>query len=236
MKAAYARVSTSDQTTQQQLDRLRAIAPGSVEFIDDAVSGRLESRPKFDRLRAAIERRELQEVYVCKIDRLGRSAKAILDFFEQAEKHGVRVVVTDQGVDTSTPVGKVVRTILAALAELEADLIRERTQQAMDAFKAGTRTTRSGRPVGRPRVLTDEKVERIRELRYGRGLPWKEVAQHVGIAAVTCRKVKAAPPTATPRVLNKQNAPEGTGADPPSPQGDGLSRPDHAPSSDGGDP
>lgn len=223
--AAYARVSTSGQTTHQQLDRLRSAAPGAEEYVDEAVSGRLDSRPEFDRLRLAIECGEVRCVYVTKLDRLGRSARGILEFFELAETHRVRVVVTDQGpIDTSTPVGRLIRTVLAAMAELEADLVAERTREAMAAFRAGTRTTRSGRPVGRPRVLTEEKVERIRELRFGRGFPWKEVAVHVGISAVTCRKVRPAPPTSIPRVLNNQNTPEREVASPPSPQGDGSER------------
>lgn len=206
--ASYARVSTSDQTTVQQLDRLRAVAPGAMEYVDDAVSGRLDSRPEFDRLKTAVERGEVKEVFVCKIDRLGRSAKAILDFFDLAEKHSVRVVVTDQGVDTSTPVGKVVRTILAALAELEADLIRERTRDAMAAFKAGTRKTRSGRPVGRPPRINDALLEQIRELRAS-GLTWNQVALRAHAPATSARKwlsnarrAADTPPGESPRVIN----------------------------------
>ena len=81
-----------------------------------------------------------------------------------------------------------VRTILAALAELEADLIAERTREAMAAFKAGTRTTRSGRPVGRPRKVTSEIQSRVAELRAS-GLKWREVAVRVHLPVGTLRKL-----------------------------------------------
>ncbi len=215
--ALYARVSTTGQTTQQQLDRLRGVAPGAAEFVDDAVSGRLAQRPEFDRLTSSIERGEVRVLYVCKIDRLGRSAKAVLEFFDLAERCGCRIVVTDQGVDTSSPVGRVVRTILAALAELEADLTRERTQAAMDAFRTGTRTPK-GR-VGRPPRVTEDLLREIRRLRDEEHLQWSRVAVRLHVPASSARKwysnssrPKGAPPPETPRVINEPGA---FGADPP---------------------
>jgi DNA invertase Pin-like site-specific DNA recombinase len=191
--AIYARVSTDDQSVQQQLDRLRAAAPGATEYVDEAVSGRLVHRPAFDRLQADAAAGRVREVYASRLDRLGRSALAILEFLRRMEEAGVRVVLVDQQIDTSTPTGRVVRTVLAGMAELEADLGRDRTREAMRAIKAGTRPTRSGRPPGRPRKLTAEKEERIRELRWpaaGNGLPWKKIAQVVGLPWGTCAKVK----------------------------------------------
>ncbi len=205
--ALYARVSTLDQDVRAQLDRLQLSGPvmdyhtTPVEFADDGVSGRLESRPSFDRLREVIRSDGVDVVVAEKLDRIGRSARGILAFFDECEQHHVRVVLTNQAIDTATSAGKMVRTILASVAEFERDLAVERTQATMDAFKAGTRVPRG--PVGRPRVLTDDKIARIRELRYGQGLPWKTVAQYTGICAVTARKVKPAPPTSTPRVLNE---------------------------------
>lgn len=200
--AIYARVSTEDQSVGPQLDRLRAATSDIVSpFVDDAVSGRLEHRPAFDLLREKIRTGEVDVVYVTKLDRLGRSAKAILDFFREAEDRGCRVVVLDQAIDTSTPVGRLVRTVLAAMAELEADLIRERTQDAMRAIKEGRRGTRSGKPPGRPRRLTPEKAAEIRALRYpdrGEGLPWKAIARRVGLPWSTCAKVRPQPPGANP--------------------------------------
>lgn len=85
---------------------------------------------------------------VTKLDRLGRSARAILEFFNEADAHGARVVALDQAIGASTPVRHLVRTVLAAMAELEADLIAERTREAMAAIKEGLRPTKSGKPPG----------------------------------------------------------------------------------------
>ncbi|HLM90648.1 MAG TPA: recombinase family protein [Thermoplasmata archaeon] len=186
--AIYARVSTNEQSVETQLARLRTAVPGAEEYIDLGLSGTGVERPSLSRLRSAICSRHIASVHVVKLDRLGRSASAVLNFFDEAEAHGTRVIVLDQAIDTGTPIGRLVRTVLAAMAELEADLIRERTQEAMSSFKLGTRRTKSGRPVGRPRRLTAEIIQRIREER-GKGLKWSIVAQHVGIPAGTCRKV-----------------------------------------------
>ncbi len=205
----YARVSRPmGQYVGTQVDRLRELArslrldlPEERVFVDDGVSGRGTERPAFERLRAAVRGRSLSVVLATKLDRLGRSAKGILEFFDEAGAHGVRVIIADQQIDTSTPVGRLVRTVLAAMAELEADLIAERTREAMAALKSGARSTRSGRPIGRPRRLTAQVVERIREER-AKGLKWSVVAQHVGIPTGTCRKVGSAPRSETPRAEN----------------------------------
>lgn len=183
--AIYARVSTGSQTVAQQLDRLRAEAPGAREFVDEAVSGRSDRRPGFDRLRNAIGAGEISAVYAVKLDRLGRSARGILEFFELAESHNVRVVLVDQQIDTSTPVGRLVRTVLAAMAELEADLVSERTREAMASFKSGVRTPKG--PVGRPRRVTDELADRCDALRRQK-LTWAEIARRTGLKAETCRR------------------------------------------------
>jgi DNA invertase Pin-like site-specific DNA recombinase len=226
----YARVSTGEQSTQQQLDRLRREAPGAAEYVDQAVSGSLGSRPAFDKLRGDAVAGKLSAVYVVKLDRLGRSAANILEFFREMDDAGVRVVVLDQHIDTSTPVGRLVRTVLAAMAELEADLIRERTRDAMAEIKAGRRRTRSGLPPGRPRKVTPEVEARIRSLRWpetGDGLPWKTIAQYVHLPAGTCSKVPRAPTGRTP--LSEKGAggfgePDGlrTDAEPQPHKGEGV--------------
>jgi DNA invertase Pin-like site-specific DNA recombinase len=125
---------------------------------------------------------------VTKLDRLGRSVQGLLEFYDFAEASNVRLVVIDQGIDTGTAVGRLTRTILAGVAEFERDLIVDRTQARMDAIKGGM-PTRSGRPVGRPRRVTPEKVEEARKLRAEvPPLKWPLVAQRVGLPAETIRK------------------------------------------------
>lgn len=186
--AIYARVSTEDQSVEQQLDRLRKAAPGAMEYVDAGWSGKASDRPSFKRMREEVAAKRIDTIYTVKLDRLGRSVANILEFFQEMESAGARVVILDQSIDTSTPMGKLLRTILAAVAELEADLISERTQAAMDAFKNGTRKTKTGRPVGRPRKVTPDLARRIHDLRQS-GLKWREIALRVHLPAGTCRKV-----------------------------------------------
>ncbi|MCI4317316.1 MAG: recombinase family protein [Thermoplasmata archaeon] len=203
--AIYARVSTGRQaeSLEGQLVRLRSRAPGAAEF-SDLLSGRGVDRPEFDRLARAVRDGMVDEVYVSRLDRLGRSARGILGFFELAEAHGTRVVVVDQAIDTSTPVGRMVRTVLAAMAELEADLIGERTKDAMRAFKDGTRRTRSGNPVGRPRVVDGTLIRKIHELRDVPERPtWNELARILHHPSGSLRKWYSASLGGTPSVINQ---------------------------------
>ncbi len=198
--AAYLRVSTRrDQSTEAQLAIVRSAAlaqgwhlPEERVFRDEGVSGRLLERPAFDMLRGEIRARNVDVVLAVRLDRLGRSVRGILDFFDEAAANGVRVVITSQAIDTATPIGRFVRTILAGAAELEGETIRERTREKMELLvdhhmKTGEWKTKSGRPVGRPRRVTPELVSKAGLLRR-QGLPWAAVAQRVGLPAETCRR------------------------------------------------
>lgn len=206
--ALYGRVSTSDQDVGSQLARLRSFIDGAatdttrgpVEYVDDGVSGSLDSRPAFDRLRDEIRADGFDVVVAAKLDRLGRSARSVLDFFNLCEQHAVRVVLVDQAIDTATPAGRLLRTVMAAVAEFEADIIRERTRDAMAAFKAGTRVPK-GR-VGRKPVVTPELVAQIRALRDERGLQWSAIARTVHHPSSSCRKWYSAARAGKPRVIN----------------------------------
>jgi len=194
--ATYSRTSTDRQEVRTQYDRLASAVPGARPFVDDGISGRGAVRPSFELLRAEMRADRVGSVYVTKLDRLGRSARQILEFFGEAEAHGVRIVVLDQQLDTSTPVGRLVRTVLSAMAELEADLIAERTRDAMAALKSGTRQTKSGRPVGRPRMYDEEFVRKVVELRDapgpdGRPKRWTQIAMSLHRPAGSLRKLYA---------------------------------------------
>lgn len=207
--AIYARVSTSDQDVAAQLGRLRSsgafdpVLDGTRQFVDDGVSGSLKTRPAFDALRDEIRAGAVDVVVAAKLDRLGRSAAAVLQFFDLCEEHGVRVVLVDQSIDTATPAGRLLRTVMAAVAEFEGDLIRERTQQAMTAFKTGARVPRG--PVGRPSVVTPELVAQIRALREERRLKWSAIARTVHHPSSSCRKWYSAARAGTLRAINPPN-------------------------------
>lgn len=206
--AIYARVSTEDQSVEQQLDRLRRVAPGAMEYVDIGWSGKAAERPSFKRMREEVAAKRIDTIYVVKLDRLGRSVANILEFFQEMEIAGTRVVILDQSIDTSSPMGKLLRTILAAVAELEADLISERTQAAMDAIRNGLRKTKTGRPVGRPLKVTPTIAKRIHELR-NQGLKWREIAIRVHIPEGTCRKT---PPPIPRESTSVENIPAEFGA------------------------
>lgn len=195
--AAYVRVSTADQDAETQLEQLVRVAlregmeiPEDRRYVDNGVSGRRDSRPAFDRLREAIRSKAVGAVFVTKLDRIARSVRTALAFFDEAEVAGVRIIVTDQAIDTGSPVGRLTRTVLAAVAEFEGELIRERTRTSMEAIRSGARPTRSGRPPGRPQRVFEDQASTIVRLRAQiPPVPYSIVARRVGLPAGTCRRV-----------------------------------------------
>ncbi len=153
MRAAiYARCSTTDQSVEPQLDALRAYAVARQlevveEFLDEGFSGARDRRPALDRLMAAAKRREFETLVVVKLDRLARSTRHLTALAAELEALGVDLVVIDQGLDTSTPAGRLLFNVLAAIGEFELDLIRERTRAGIDAAR------RRGKRIGRPRAF-----------------------------------------------------------------------------------
>jgi DNA invertase Pin-like site-specific DNA recombinase len=190
--ALYVRVSGPDQDLDTQEADLRrysdSLSLGPCEIFREAVSGTgSTARPEFARLKAAIAGGAVGIVLVTKLDRIARSVRDALAFFDEAESHGVRVIATTQQIDTATPAGRLTRTILAGVAEFEGELIRERTRSAMAAIKAGRKPTRTGKPPGRPRKLTPEAIQRARELRI-LNHTWPQIAQEVGLKAESIRR------------------------------------------------
>lgn len=141
--ALYARVSTEEQDASLQIDHLKQWATRCghtiyKEYVDQAVSGTKQSRPAFDEMLTDMRLFRFDCIAVVKLDRLGRSLKHILSLFDEFNKKGVSVVCTTQPIDTSSqnPLGKVVLALLGAFAELERDMIAERTRLGMLARKA----------------------------------------------------------------------------------------------------
>lgn len=158
--ALYARVSTSDkgQDPEVQLQPLRAMAASrgwkvEIEYVDHGFSGAKDRRPKLDQLMMDVikGRRDFQAVLVWKFDRFARSSKHLLSALETFNENSVAFVSMTEGVDTSTPLGKLVFTILGAVAEMERALIIER-------IKAGLAKAGAGKPgrkiVGEPSRTT----------------------------------------------------------------------------------
>ena len=156
--ALYLRVSTADQKPDLQFDGLRGYADraGLVivnEYLDIAVSGRKQGRPQLDALMKAARNREFACVLVWKFDRFARSTKHLLAALEEFDHLGIRFVSVQDQIDTSSPMGKAMFTLVGAMAELESSLISERVSAGMEAARA------RGKHLGRPQTpkrLRDE--------------------------------------------------------------------------------
>jgi DNA invertase Pin-like site-specific DNA recombinase len=162
--AIYARVSTKEQSTENQVAQLTAYcqARGWTDvavFRDDGISGVRDNRPELDQLRERMLHGEFSSVVVSKMDRLGRSLGMILRFWDEADAAGVRVIVIDQGIDTSTPAGRLQRNMLAALAEFERELILERTRTGIARARA------LGKKFGAPRRISEAVAREVRARR-----------------------------------------------------------------------
>jgi DNA invertase Pin-like site-specific DNA recombinase len=183
----YARVSTADQTPENQVAVLRGFAEArgwtAAEFVDHGISGARTSRPALDALLAAARARRLDVVLTTKLDRLARSTRHLVDLAAELEALGVDLVVTDQAIDTTTPAGRLLFHVLAAIAEFERDLIRERVM-------AGIRRARAqGRHVGRPRKYRVDPAA-ARALLAG-GLSLRGTARRLGVHPSAVRRALA---------------------------------------------
>lgn len=136
MRIGYARVSTREQNLDAQRDALTAAGCEKV-FVDSA-SGKLASRPQLDQ--ALLIARGSDQLVVTKLDRLGRSLEHLLELSSVLQERDVALVILDQGIDTSTPVGRMFFQILGAIAEFEGAMASERTRDGLDAARARGRT------------------------------------------------------------------------------------------------
>lgn len=149
--ALYLRVSTPEQKPDLQYDGLRGYAARAGlevvrDYCDIAVSGRREGRPQLNALMTAARKREIDCVLVWKFDRFARSTRHLLAALEEFDHLGVRFISVQDQIDTDSPMGRAMFTIIAAMAELESALISERVTAGMKAAEA------RGRHLGRPPI------------------------------------------------------------------------------------
>jgi DNA invertase Pin-like site-specific DNA recombinase len=176
--AIYARVSTANhgQNASMQMRELRQFAETrgwqvAEEYIDAGVSGAKDSRPELNRLMADAHKCRFDAVCVWRFDRFARSVSHLLRALETFKALGIDFISFSEQMDTSTPAGKMVFTVLGAVAELERSLIVERV-------RAGLRNARAkGKRLGRPRVLVD--AARIAHL-HAQGRSIREIADELG--------------------------------------------------------
>lgn len=157
----YARVSTGRQTLDQQIDALVAAGVDPSRIYSDKMSGARDDRPGLNTLLGYA--REGDVVTVVALDRLGRSLASMIRTINHLQSRGIELRSLREGLDFTTPTGKMMAAIFGALAEYERELIRERAAAARDAARA------RGRQVGRPPALTPEQVECVRQMHAGGG-------------------------------------------------------------------
>jgi DNA invertase Pin-like site-specific DNA recombinase len=146
--AIYARVSTFEEEPENQLAELRqyTVARGwtFVEYVDRGVSGSKDRRPALDQLVADAKRRKFEVLLCWRLDRLGRNLRHLVVLLEELRAVGVAFVSLNEGIDATTPAGKLQLHVLAALAEFERERIRERVHAGL--ARARAQGTRLGRP------------------------------------------------------------------------------------------
>ena len=174
MLIGYARVSTQDQNLELQREALAKA--GCQKVFEDKVSGTRADRPGLGKTLEML--REGDTLVVWKLDRLGRSVKQLVDLVGELHKQGVQFRSLTDSIDTGTPSGRFFFHVMASLAQMERELIVERTREGLRAARA------KGRVGGRKRSMTDSKVASARKL-LASGVPPREVAENLGVSVPT---------------------------------------------------
>lgn len=203
--AIYARVSTKEQTTENQMIALREVASRAgwdivAEFLDEGISGAKgrDQRPQFDALSKAITRREVDIVLSWSVDRLGRSLQHLVGFLGELNGSGVDLYLHQQGVDTTTPAGKALFQMMGVFAEFERSMIQTRVQSGIERARQEEQTSqglkrrrRAGKQAhGRPSVLSEKLVTTIRILREN-GSSLRAIAKSEGVSLGTVQNALA---------------------------------------------
>lgn len=174
MLIGYARVSTRDQNLEMQQEALTKA--GCSRIFADQISGSRAERPGLKQTLDSL--RENDTLVVWKLDRLGRSVKQLVDLIGDLSKRGVQFKSLTDSIDTSTPSGRFFFHVMASLAEMERELIIERTRTGLEAAR------RLGRKGGRKRSMTDSKIASAKEL-LANGVPPRDVARNLGVSIPT---------------------------------------------------
>lgn len=176
MKIGYTRVSTNDQNLDLQTDALKAAGCKKI-FSDQGVSGAKAERPGLDKALEQIRKKDTLVIW--RLDRLGRSLRDLLSIVERLKERGANFASIQDGFDTSTASGKMVFSVIGAMAEYERNLIRERTTAGLAAARA------RGRMGGRPKALDKSQVKVAIALAEAGDLTINEICEQVGCSRST---------------------------------------------------
>ena len=182
--AIYARVSTDDQTVDMQLMHLREYAQAKKsdiykEYIDQGISGTKENRPALDQLMNDARKRKFDAVIVYRFDRFARSTKHLVNSLEEFKSLNIDFISYQENIDTSSPLGKAIFTIVSAMAELERNIIVERVKSGLKSAK------NKGKILGRPKVLLD--MIEIKQLKNN-GFSLRDIASKLNTSKSTVAK------------------------------------------------
>ena len=180
--AIYARVSTLDQEPENQLAELRRYIaarswPPAVEYVDKGVSGSTDRRPALDRLVRDAQRRGFDVLVVWRLDRLGRNLRHLVTLLDELHAVGVSFVSLGEGIDCTTPAGRLQLHMLAALAEFGKARIAERVAAGL------ARARRNGTRLGRPEKRVPERI-----LAPVRGLSVRQASEILGVSKTTAQR------------------------------------------------
>ena len=182
MRAAiYARVSTLDQEPENQLQELRRYVEArgwtAVEYVDKGVSGAKDRRPALDQLLTDARRRRFDVLVCWRLDRLGRNLRHLVTLIDELMALGIGFVTLGEGIDTTTPAGRLQLHVLSAISQFERDRIAERVRAGLQ--RARTQGKRLGRPRASPPVERLDAVSR---------LPLEGAARALGVSRSTIRR------------------------------------------------
>lgn len=209
--AVYARVSTSDQTAENQLRALREHAARAgweivTTYSDTAVSGTRERRPGLDALMDDARRRKFDLIAVAALDRLGRNLRHLVTLLDELQHLGVGLVSLREALDLTSPIGRAMFALVGVLAEVERAWIVERTH-------AGLRRARAqGKRLGRPPTITD--MPRLRRLLAG-GTSYREAARALDVSEGAVRLAVQRDPRLRPHRASAEDQPSPRTADAP---------------------
>lgn len=173
-KIGYARVSTLDQNLERQLDLLRQY--GVDHIFQEKMSGTKRDRPELNKMLSHVTAGDT--IVVESLSRLGRSTKDLIELVELLKEKGVQLVSLKESIDTSTPTGKLLFTLMSAMAQFERDVIAERTQEGLKAARA------RGRKGGRPRC-DSRKLHQAMKLYDAGQYSVKEIEEMTSIKKAT---------------------------------------------------
>jgi DNA invertase Pin-like site-specific DNA recombinase len=176
MDIGYARVSSKEQRVDLQVDALKKSGCGKI-YTDMGISGAKVARPGLDL--ALDQLREGDSLVVWRLDRLGRSTRHLLTLIEDLDARGVKFRSLTETIDSGGPMGKVMLTLIAAFAEMERQVLRDRTNAGLEAARA------RGRKGGRKPLLTHKQDQAVRSLYDARETPISAIADAFGVSEPT---------------------------------------------------